>query len=116
MEWTHTKVMVKDVRKVNNFYILDINKKDITSPLFVSTQIFEARLNSYYLNNSRFTRDEVMGVQWNMVISQGGFYKINKNGDEEKTEKDPDRFYISFLDIAGPLGNHLPTQPHKKNN
>lgn len=109
MEWTHKKVSIKDIRKVKKFYVLDIGEKEITSPLFVDHTIFEGRMKSFYLRNeSYFTRDEVTNVKWNMVINKGFFYKIEKDSEHEKVSKDPEKHYISFLEIEGPLGNHVP--------
>lgn len=108
IEWTHKKVSIKDIRKVKKFYILHVDDKQITSPLFVDHTIFEGRMKSFYLtDNPVFDRSQVLDVKWNMVINKGFFYKIEKD-DHEKIDKDPEKFYISFLEIEGPLGNHVP--------
>jgi len=116
IQWTHKAVVITDVRKVRKFYILSIDEKKVTSPLFVDQNIFEGRVNSYYLrdsftengqNNTIINRDEVLKVKWNMVITQGYYIKINSNKEEEKIFKDEDKFYVSFLEIDGPLGQHI---------
>jgi hypothetical protein len=119
IEWTHKEVQIKDIRKVRKFYVISIDDKKITSPLFVQHDIFEGRLNSYYLRGSgsisskydagNITREEVLSVKWNMVINKGHFIKI-VDGNEEPVYKDEDKFYISFLEISGPLGNHISNQ------
>ena len=108
IKWTHKKVSIKDIRRVRKFYILSIDK--IENPIFVDQNIFEGRINSYYLRESaEFNRGEVLDVKWNMVIEKGFFYKIDRDADEpEKVYKDPEKFYISFLEIDGPLGTHVP--------
>ena len=109
--WTHRKVYIKDIRKVRKFYILSID--GLKDPIFVDEYIFEGRLNSYYLrDNNRINlikRDEILNVKWNLVVTQGFFYKVvEKDGSPVKVEKDPDKYYISFLEIDGPLGMYVP--------
>ena len=110
IEWTHTGVKINDVRKVKNFYVISVDDKKVTSTIFVDHNIFEGRLKSYYLrdNMDNISRQEVIGIKWNMVMNKGFFIKYNRDGEEEKTLKDPDKFYISFLEIDGPLGTHVP--------
>lgn len=115
VEWTHKGVSITDIRKVKKFYVLTLVDKKITNPLFVDHSIFEGRVNSYYLrgfNNSRLnmndlTRDEVLSVKWNMVINKGYYIKYDATGNEDKIYKDEDKYYISFLEIDGPLGMHI---------
>jgi len=117
IEWTHKGVKITDIRKVKQFYVISIADKKITSPLFVTHNIFDARVNSYYLRGFSGTasnlgvgvnsREEVLDVTWNMVINKGYYIKLSGDGNEEKIWKDEDKFYISFLEIAGPLGDHV---------
>jgi len=114
LDWTHKSVTIDDIRKVRKFYILSIN--NIDNPIFVDQSIFEGRMASYYLRNTNdlrtplFEREEVLGVDWNMVITKGFFYKLDRDAEEsmQKIEKDADKYYISFLEINGPLGMHVP--------
>lgn len=110
IDWTHKKVSIQDIRKVKKFYILSIDDKKITSPLFVDHSIFEGRVNSFYLkDNYDFSREDILKVKWNLVITQGFFYKTEKDGGEfERVDKDKDKFYVSFLEIDGILGTHVP--------
>jgi len=110
IEWTHPGVKINDVRKVKNFYVISVDDKKVTSTIFVDHNIFEGRLKSYYLKDTMedIHRSEVLGVKWNMVINQGYFIKYGRDGEEERIEKDPNKFYISFLEIDGPLGTHVP--------
>lgn len=109
IEWTHKEVEIKDIRKVKKFYVLNVDDEEITSPLFVDHNIFDGRMKSFYLKDIvEFSREEVLNVKWNMVITKGYFWKIDKENKEEKIEKDSEKFYISFLEIEGPLGNHVP--------
>ncbi len=113
IEWTHKKIEINDIRKVKNFYILSVNDKKITSPIFVDHIIFEGRIKSYFLKNSmhELDRDNILKLKWNMVINQGYFIKYSEaTADIEKNYKDPDRFYISFLEIDGPLGTYISTK------
>ena len=109
IDWTHSQVTINDIRKVRKFYILSVN--NISNPIFVDQNIFEGRINSYYLRDytSAFKREEVLNVKWNMVIEKGFFYKLERDSKEpEKIYKDPEKYYISFLEIDGPLGTHVP--------
>jgi hypothetical protein len=117
IDWTHKGVKITDIRKVRKFYVISIDDKKITSPLFVDHSIFEGRVNSYYLrgfNDSRdrslsfpdMTRDEVMNIKWNMVINKGYFIKLI-DGREEEVHKDHDKYYTSFIEIEGTLGNNV---------
>ncbi len=111
IEWTHKAVKISDVRKVRKFYIISVDDKKIDSPLFVDHRIFEGRLNSYYLRDPSsigdFSRDDVIRVKWNMVINKGYFIKYDHENEIEEVHKDPEKFYISFLEIDGPLGTHI---------
>jgi len=110
IEWTHKKVNITDIRKVKKFYVLTVDAKGITGPLFVEHAIFDSRLKSYYLKNledvSGFDRNDVTSVKWNMYITKGHFIKY-KDKEVEEIPKDEDKFYISFLEIDGPLGTHI---------
>lgn len=110
IEWTHKKVTITDVRKVKKFYVLTVDARGVEGPLFVDHSIFDSRLKSYYLRNpedgSAFNRDDVTKVKWNMVITKGHFIKF-KNKEVEEIKRDEDKFYISFLEIDGPLGTHI---------
>lgn len=109
IDWTHKQVDINDIRKVKKFYILNVDDSLVQGPLFVDHTIFEGRMKSFYLRDiPEFEREEVLNVKWNMVINKGFFYKIEKNGENEKIPKEIDKYYISFLEIDGPLGNHVP--------
>jgi len=110
IEWTHKKLLINDIRKVKNFYIISLSDKKITSPIFVDDRIFERRLKSYYLKNNidDIKREDILNIKWNMIINKGFFEKYNQNNDIEKIYKDPNKFYISFLEIDGPLGMYVP--------
>ena len=108
VEWTHKATQINDVRKVRNFYILDIDA--VGQPIFVDENVFRSRVNAYYLREqgSEIKRDEVLNVKWNMVIYKGYFVKMNTLGEIQKYEKDDNKFYISYLEIDGPLGTYVP--------
>lgn len=109
IDWTHKNIVIKDLRKLNKLYVLKINDpmaaSQIESPLFVKDNIFEERLKSYFLKElSQITRDEILSVKWNMYITKGYYIKINEKGDVEKFNHDSEKWYISYLEIEGPLG------------
>lgn len=117
-EWTHTNVRITDIRKLSEFYIFTIGKgenplnlsygeakgEDISAPLMVKDKIFEERLKPYFLKDAfRVSREEILEVRWNMHITKGHYIKISR-GDVQEYSMDPDKYYVSYLEIAGPLG------------
>ena len=116
-DWTHKNVIITDIRKLSEFYIFTIGRQDDIlgleenkseelpgEPLMVKDRIFEERLKPYFLKDShRVSRDEILGVRWNMYISKGHYIKIS-HGDVKKYEMVPEKYYVSYLEIAGPLG------------
>lgn len=107
LDWTHQEVTITDIRKVSNLYILSINNKSVTPPLFVNEKIFNERLKLYFLKESSLvTRQEILGVKWNMYITQGSYIKVNtETNDIKKFDMDANKFYVSYLEIAGPLAS-----------
>ncbi len=111
-DWTHKNVEIVDIRKLSNLYLLSIKSKDINKPLFVNSRIFEDRLKSYYLFHPKeslgtceISREQILSLKWNMYITKGYYIKIH-DGIVEKYDKNTckDKYYISFLEIDGPLG------------
>lgn len=105
LDWTHKDVLITDIRKLNRFYIISTNAtedgEEIPSML-IKYNIFEERLKSYFLTEN-YTREMVLGVKWNMYLTKGHFIKIDENGHAE-TYVHQDKWYVSYLEIAGPLG------------
>jgi hypothetical protein len=116
IDWTHKDITISDVRKLSKLYVikikipnmdldLDVYTDQIDSPLFVKDTIFEERLRSYFLKEmSQISRNDILNVTWNMYITKGFYIKINDKGDMEKFPHDPDKWYVSYLEIEGPLG------------
>lgn len=102
-DWTHPDVKITDIRKLSEFYIFTIEDKE-DSPLMVKDKIFEERLKPFFLKDAyRVSREEILSVKWNMYITKGYYIKISR-GEIHKYEMDPDKSYVSYLEIAGPLG------------
>ena len=119
LDWTHTHINIIDIRKVNKLYVIIINStlhpeiKDI--PLFVNERIFEERLKSYFLKDvSNITRDEILCAYWNMYITKGYYIKIAEDGTVTKFEHDPNKWFISYLEISGPLGSFFSIHNNEK--
>lgn len=109
-DWTHRNISIVDIRKLNKLYVIKINDptatNQIESALFVSDVIFEERLKSYFLKEIlKITREDILSVKWNMYITRGYFIKVNEKGDIEKMTKNPEKWYVSYLEIDGPLGS-----------
>jgi hypothetical protein len=112
LDWTHKNLNIIDIRKVNKLYVIIINAvlhSELTNiPLFVSEKIFEERLKSYFLKDvSKITREEILNVEWNMYITKGYYIKVSFDGSASKFEHDINKWYVSYLEIAGPLGTFL---------
>lgn len=108
-DWTHKNVKLTDIRKISNAYIFTIETYDIetellTQPLFVKDVIFNRILKSYFLKDVyKISREEILSVKWNLYLSKGFYIKISEKG-VTKFEHDPNKWYVSFLEIAGTLG------------
>jgi hypothetical protein len=112
LDWTHTNVKIIDIRRLYRIYVISINKPDadppleLMTPLFVKDVILKERLESYFLKDMyKISREEILSVSWNMYITKGYYIKINERGETEKFEHDLNKWYISYLEIAGLLGS-----------
>jgi len=104
MDWTHKDVTITDIRKISNLYIISIDDKKVTSPMLVNEKIFSERLKLYFLKEAhRVTREEILGVKWNMYITKGYYIKVYAEDDVKKFDMDENKFYVSYLEVAGPL-------------
>lgn len=102
-DWTHNVVEITDIRKLSEFYIFTIEGLD--SPLMVKDKIFEERLKNYFLKDAyKVSREEILNVKWNMYVSRGYYIKISR-GEVQKYELDPDKSYVSYLEISGTLAS-----------
>ena len=116
-DWTHQGVSITDIRKVNDFYLFTIDNSQnpegelppigeiIEGPLSVKSNIFEDRLKPYFLKDAhRVSREEILSVKWNMYITKGYYIKLHR-GKAYPHPVDPEKHYVSYLEIAGPLGS-----------
>ena len=107
-DWTHKDVKITDIRKLSEFYIVypDFFTIDgISGALLVKSNIFEERLKTYFLKDAnRVSREEILNARWNMFITKGYYIKIQSNGMAQKFDMDPSKYYVSYLEISGPLG------------
>ena len=110
LDWTHRGVRIEDIRKLNKLYVISVVSEDVKSgmplsPLFVKGTIFEERLKAYYLCEiDKISRNNILNVKWNMYITQGYYIKINDKGEAEKYRQSPEKWFISYLEIEGTLG------------
>jgi hypothetical protein len=103
-DWTNKEVKITDIRKLSEFYIFTIDTGEV-GPLLVKSNIFEERLKTYFLKEAhRVTREEILGVRWNMYITRGRYIKIQSPEAFQIFEMDPNKYYVSYLEISGPLG------------
>jgi hypothetical protein len=128
LDWTHKDIKITDIRKFGNVYIIEVtddkffsdneqlNKlNEIIKPLFIKDTIFEERLRSYFLKNvSQISREDILNVRWNMYITQGYYIKMDEYGKAVHRNMDPEKWYVSYLDINGPLGSFESITYNKK--
>lgn len=108
-DWTHKNVKIKDVRKNSKMYILQLEVGGVSEVITVTVQtdIFEEQLVSYYLcDASKLRREDILAVEWNMVLSKGYYIKIAKKGLEDKKvfTGHEDKWFVSYLKVTGGLG------------
>lgn len=104
-DWTNREVKITDIRKLSEYYIFTIDTGGEVGPLLVKNNIFEERLKTYFLKEAhRVTREEILNVRWNMYITKGHYIKIQSFGIIQTFEMDPNKYYVSYLEISGPLG------------
>lgn len=114
-DWTHKNVRITDIRSLYKLFVITIDDKEVRTPLFINNAIFEDRLFSYFLKNS-FTREEVLGLEWNMCITKGYFIKIDATGKVERFDQDnKEKWFVSYLEVAGPLGTFSSVYKDQKN-
>jgi len=107
IDWNYPKVKITDVRKLNKLYAIKI--EDPSMPiLLIKDTIFEERLKSYYLMDmSKLSRFDILGLNWNMLLTKGYYIKVGTNGEISKYGQrieDKDKWFVSYLEIDGPLG------------
>ena len=112
IDWTHKEVKITDIRKLYKLYVISIESTNgeecelIDQPLFVKASIFDDRLKAYFLKDAfRVSREEIMSVDWNMYITKGFYIKVDENGIVNKFENDPNKLFVSYLEIGGALGS-----------
>ncbi|MEG1010066.1 MAG: hypothetical protein RSE41_05365 [Clostridia bacterium] len=110
-DWTHKNVKILDIRKIKRFYILKLDLKDVTSSVTIQKEIFNERLEAYFLKSiENISREDIMSIKLDMFLTQGYFIKIDKNGNVSYIDKNPyedetsqDKWYVSYFEIPGPL-------------
>ena len=108
-DWTHRDLQIEDIRKFFNYYTLKIKnvpEKIQVDPINVNSNIFEDRIRSYFLvkDTDNVPRKDILDLKWNMHISKGCFYKyVPAIGKFNRVNREAEKHYISFLEIAGPL-------------
>jgi len=110
-DYSHKNTQITDIRlkrgknRKDDFFALRI--ADIDDTIFVNYNIFNDRIRSYFLgkNVEDLSREEILRLRWNFVITTGSYLKIISKDIFEKVEGTPDKTYISILEIASPIGS-----------
>ena len=109
-DYTHKGVKIADIRlkrsssKKNDFFALTV--EGIDSTIYVNYSIFNERIRSYYLgkNVEDITREDILSLKWNFVITQGSYLKIVNSENFERIDGVPGKWYISIFEVATNLG------------
>jgi hypothetical protein len=117
MTWTHEGITLRDIRRLKQLYAISVDHDDIEGSILISSDIFDERIKSYFLKDMKnISRDEILALKWNIHATKG-YYVKNDPTDPDGVTKYPqnsEKWYISFLEIDGPLGtfdNILPKNP-----
>ena len=111
IEWTNKNVIFRDIRLIDNFYYITLLNESNSETLYDSSQLITVKFNSTVLNNvlssyylvkkDFFARDEILTLKWNLVLTKGFYYK-NINDSYVEMKKEPDQWYISYININSP--------------
>ena len=120
LDWTHKDVQITDIRKLKELYAISLNINEKIIQVFVNSKIFESRLRSYYLTEdiSFLSREDILKLHWNVYLTAGYFIKIDENSEIEQHyngENNLDKWYISYLEIAGDLATFSSVYKNNKN-
>ena len=126
IKFTHN-VRIVDIRKLclnrdsgleeNARFSYKIQFDGIDETFYVPSWVFESALNSYFLNKN-YTRNDLLSVNYNLVITYGSYYKYNFTLKcHELIKGTLGTKYLSFIEISnsGPLDRtgisiHLPDE------
>lgn len=104
IDWTHKNIKFSDIRKNNHLYILSIVIDSNIKVVTIKNDILIERLENYYLKPiTEISRKEILDLEWNLYLTKGYYVKVH-NDMVEKFYQDPNKYYVSFLDISGVLG------------
>lgn len=105
-EWTHEEVELLDIRKNDKMHILHLNIPEIDNPVVtINNDIIIDQLNTYFITGlDLVTRNDIMELKWNLVLTKGYYVKLLKGGEAEKQYKNPNKWYVSFIKVSGSLG------------
>ena len=112
-DYTHKNKEIKDIRLKrgksrsggkDDFFALQV--EDVEGTIFVNYNIFNDRIKSFFLgkNVEDLSRNEILDLKWNFVITKGSYMKIISKDHFEQVEGTPEKWYISILEVATPIG------------
>ena len=103
--WTHFSISFLDIRLCSKLYVIypNIVSDDDIGPLFINKTIFENVINSYFLGKN-YTREEILNLKWNMYITKDYYIKVDNENNVTKISGIKDKWYVSYLDVSGKLG------------
>jgi hypothetical protein len=105
-DYTHKNKSILDIRlktgkKNDKFFSILID--GINSTLHVSYDIFNERIKSFFLGKSveEISREDILKLKWNFIITQGYFYKITDRAFMKQTSQNESKYFVSILEIVG---------------
>ena len=109
-DYTHKAKKITDIRlkrgknRKDDFFALQV--QGVEGTIFVNYNIFNDRIRSFFLgkNVEDLDREQILGLTWNFIITQGSYLKIVSKDHFEQIEGTPGKWYISILEVDTPIG------------
>jgi hypothetical protein len=111
LEYNYFDLKLVDLRYRGNdekgYYLLSFqtNTKAKIYPININKSIFETVLYKYFTPLFDYTRKDLFDLKWCAYLSEGKYYQYDASTGEynEKLAGNPERIYVSRLDIMGDL-------------
>tara|TARA_R110000787_G_scaffold123288_1_gene234293 strand:- start:971 stop:1342 length:372 start_codon:yes stop_codon:yes gene_type:complete len=111
LEYNYMDLSLVDLRYRGNnekgYYILSFQTQrgEKIFPININKSIFETVLYKYFTPLFQYTREDLFKLRWCAYLSEGKYYQYDSQSREygEVQGSDPDRIYVSRLDIIGDL-------------
>lgn len=112
-DYTDKNITITDIRlkkgrkKGDDFFAITLS--NIEDVVFVNYNIFNDRIRAFFLGKDvkQVSREEILNLKWNFIITEGYYLKIAEKDQFERVEGMKGKKYVSVLEIAGPIGEFI---------